>query len=44
MEVDKYYPQYETLGVVAIGEKCYATEGKPESKNIKVYTLQKHIC
>ena len=45
MEAHKYYPQYETLGVVvAIGEKCYAIEGKPESEYIKVYTLQKHIC
>ena len=33
-----------TLGVVvAIGEKCYAIEGKSESNYIKVYTLQKHI-
>ena len=40
MEVHKYYLQYETLGVVvAIGEKCYAIEGKSESEYIKVYTL-----
>ena len=45
MEVHKYYPQYETLGVVvSIGERCYAVEGKPESEYIKVHTLQKHIC
>ena len=45
MEVHRYYPQYETLGaVVSIGERCYAVEGKPESKYIKVHTLQKHIC
>ena len=40
MELQKYYPQNETLGVVAIGEKCYAIEGKSESEYIKVYTLQ----
>ena len=45
MEVHKYYPQYETLGVVvAIGEKCCAIEGKSETEYIKVYTLLKHIC
>ena len=41
MEVHRYYPQYETLGVVvSIGERCYAVEGKPESEYIKVHTLQ----
>lgn len=41
MIVHKYYPQYETLGVVvAIGDKCYALEGKSESEYIKVCTLQ----
>ena len=45
MEVHKYYPQYETLGVlVAIGEKCYAAEGKSEFEYIKVSALQKHTC
>ena len=45
MEVHKYYPQYETFGVVvAIGEKCYAVEGKSESEYIKIYTLQKCAC
>ena len=44
MEVHRYYPQYETLGVaVPIGERCYAVEGKPESEYIKVHILQKHI-
>ena len=45
MEVHRYFPQYETLGVVvSIGERCYAVEGKPKSEYIKVHTLQKHIC
>ena len=45
MEVHKYYPQCETLGVVvSIGEICFAVEGKPESEYIKVHALQKHIC
>ena len=45
MEVHKYYPQYKTLKVaVAIEEKCYAIEGKPETIYIKVCTLQKRIC
>ena len=41
MEVHKYYPQYETLEVVvAIREKCYAIEGKPESEyTTKTYLL-----